>query len=157
MLPYCQRNSVIVNNTEIRLYYCPDQKKVRALKVLTYPLGVVRQGWDTPYIDTKIIQKKKNPYWYPPESIRAVYEERGDPLPKRVAPGPDNPLGDYALRLGLPQYLIHGTNKPYGIGMRVSPGCIRLYPEDIGSFFIKVQGSNPVCIINQPYKFGNRL
>jgi len=156
ILPNGQRNGVILNIPEMRLYYFPDQKKGEALKVFTYPLGVGRQGWDTPYIDTKIIQKKKNPYWHPPESIRAEHEERGDPLPKRVAPGPDNPLGDYALRLGLPQYLIHGTNKPYGIGMRVSHGCIRLYPEDIESLFSKVKVGTPVSIVNQPYKVGQR-
>ena len=87
-------------------------------------------------------------------SIRKEHEEEGDPLPKIVKPGPDNPLGNYAMRLGRRDYLIHGTNKPYGIGMRVSHGCIRLYPEDIEDLFSKVSVDTPVNIINQPYKIG---
>lgn len=156
ILPNEKRNGIILNIPEMRLYYFPKHKDGESAEVFTYPLGVGRQGWDTPYIDTKIIQKKKHPSWHPPASIRAEHEEMGDPLPMRVGPGPDNPLGDYALRLGLPQYLIHGTNKPYGIGMRVSHGCIRLYPEDIESLFSKVKVGTPVHIVNQPYKVGQR-
>lgn len=99
-------------------------------------------------------REKASPNWHPPESIRKEHEEAGDPLPKIVKAGPDNPLGDYALRLGNPDYLIHGTNKPYGIGMRVSHGCIRLYPEDIEALFSAVSVKTPVNIINQPYKIG---
>ena len=82
-----------------------------------------------------IVEKKIKPSWHPPKSIRKEHEEAGDPLPKIVKPGPDNPLGSYAMRLGRRDYLIHGTNKPYGIGMRISHGCIRLYPEDIEELF----------------------
>ncbi|MEA3292730.1 MAG: L,D-transpeptidase family protein, partial [Pseudomonadota bacterium] len=88
------------------------------------------------------------------ESIRAEHAAKGDPLPKVVAAGPDNPLGQYALRLGFPGYLIHGTNKPYGIGMRVSHGCVRMYPEDIATLFSDVPVGEPVNIVHQPYKFG---
>jgi len=156
VLPQAPHNGIILNIPEMRLYYFPDKKKNADSEVITYPLGVGREGWFTPYIDTKIIEKKQNPYWHPPKSIRKEHEEMGDPLPRSVAPGPNNPLGDYALRLGLPQYLIHGTNKPFGIGMRVSHGCIRLYPEDIKKLYQEIKLGTPVHIINQPYKVGQR-
>jgi L,D-transpeptidase ErfK/SrfK len=154
VLPMARRDGIVLNIPEMRLYYFPKSKAGEAVNVVTYPLGIGRQGWQTPYVDTRIIQKKKHPYWHPPESIREEHEEKGDPLPKRVEPGPDNPLGDYAMRLGLPDYLIHGTNKPFGIGMRVSHGCIRLYPEDIEELFQQVKLRTPVHIVNQPYKVG---
>ena len=145
---------MILNIPEMRLYYFPSQDTGQVTEVITHPIGVGRQGWTTPYMDTRIIEKKTRPYWHPPESIRKEHAERGDPLPKRVPPGPDNPLGNYAMRLGKPEYLIHGTNKPFGIGMRVSHGCIRLYPEDIESLYRKVKLRTPVRIVNQPYKVG---
>ena len=154
ILPVAPKKGIVLNVPEMRLYYYPPRKKGEAQEVITYPLGVGREGWNTPYIKTKIIEKKENPNWYPPESIRKEHEEAGDPLPKIVKAGPDNPLGDYAMRLGKPDYLIHGTNKPYGIGMRVSHGCIRLYPEDIEALFSEVSIKTPVNIINQPYKIG---
>lgn len=148
------RNGIVLNIPEMRLYYFSKGGKNNLTKVNTYPLGIGRQGWDIPYKNTHIIERKKHPYWHPPKSIREEHEAMGDPLPKRVEPGPDNPLGDYALRLGLPGYLIHGTNKPFGIGMRVSHGCIRLYPEDIEELYERVTLGTPVYIINQPYKVG---
>jgi L,D-transpeptidase ErfK/SrfK len=154
VLPATQHKGIVLNIPEMRLYYYPPAKKNKPREVITYPLGVGRQGWSTPYVTTRIIEKKVNPKWYPPESIRMEHEEADDPLPKIVEAGPDNPLGDYAMRLGLPDYLIHGTNKPYGIGMRVSHGCIRLYPEDIEDLFQRVSLKTPVQIINQPYKVG---
>lgn len=154
VLPTAPRDGIVLNIPEMRLYYYPKKNAGQALEVMTHPLGIGRKGWSTPYVDTKIIQKKINPYWYPPESIRKEHAEQGDPLPRRVAPGPDNPLGNHALRLGLPEYLIHGTNKPFGIGMRVSHGCIRLYPEDIKSLFKQVKLGTPVHIVNQPFKIG---
>lgn len=156
ILPVAPREGLVLNIPEMRLYYYPKVKKGQPQEVITYPLGVGREGWHTPYMKTKITEKKKYPNWYPPESIRKEHEEAGDPLPKIVEAGPDNPLGDYAMRLGRPDYLIHGTNKPFGIGMRVSHGCIRLYPEDIESLFSQVPLRTPVNIINQPYKIGER-
>ena len=155
VLPVAPKNGIVLNIPEMRLYYFPkkDAAKER-YEVITHPLGIGREGWSTPYIDTEIIQKRTRPNWYPPESIRLEHAEQGDPLPKIVRPGPDNPLGNYALRLGLPEYLIHGTNKPFGIGMRVSHGCIRLYPEDIKSLFKRVKLGTPVHILNQPFKVG---
>ena len=142
ILPVAPREGLILNIPEMRLYYYPAKEKGKPREVITYPLGVGREGWSTPYISTKIIEKKANPNWYPPESIRQEHEEAGDPLPKIVKAGPDNPLGAYAMRLGLPEYLIHGTNRPFGVGMRVSHGCIRLYPEDIEALFSLVKLKN---------------
>jgi L,D-transpeptidase ErfK/SrfK len=104
--------------------------------------------------ETRIIRKKKDPSWTVPLSIRKEHEEGENPLPAVVRPGPDNPLGQYALYLGMNGYLMHGTNKPFGVGMRVSHGCIRLYPEDIEYFFNQIPVGTAVRIINQPYKAG---
>lgn len=156
ILPSVEREGVVLNIPEMRLYFFPKPNPGETARVFTYPLGVGREGWATPYVKTQIIEKTANPSWYPPESIREEHEENDDPLPEVVEAGPDNPLGDYALRLGIPSYLIHGTNKPYGVGMRVSHGCIRLYPEDIEDLFNRVEIGTPVNIINQPYKVGMR-
>ena len=154
ILPVAPMKGIVLNIPEMRLYYYPKKEKGKLQEVHTYPLGVGREGWGTPYIKTMIVEKKVKPNWHPPKSIRKEHEEAGDPLPKIVKPGPDNPLGSYAMRLGRRDYLIHGTNKPYGIGMRVSHGCIRLYPEDIKELFSKVSLETPVNIVNQPYKIG---
>ena len=154
VLPGTPRVGIVLNIPEMRLYYYPPQETGQAPEVITHPIGVGRQGWATPYLDTRVIQKKTRPSWYPPESIRKEHAEMGDPLPKRVPPGPKNPLGNYMMRLGMPEYIIHGTNKPFGIGMRVSHGCIRLYPEDIKSLYQQVKLNTPVRIVNQPYKVG---
>ena len=110
--------------------------------------------WDTPLGETRITAKAKNPSWYPPESIRAEHEAEGNPLPRIVPPGPDNPLGEYAMRLDIPGYLIHGTNRPAGVGMRVTHGCIRMYPEDILFLYNELKIGTPVRIINEPIKLG---
>ncbi len=154
ILPVAPKEGIVLNVPEMRLYYYLPKQAGKPQEVLTYPLGVGREGWHTPYMKTYIAEKKVNPNWYPPESIRKEHEEKGDPLPKIVMSGPDNPLGYFAMRLGRPDYLIHGTNKPYGLGMRVSHGCIRLYPEDIEALFAEVSLKTPVNIINQPYKIG---
>ena len=154
VLPGTPHVGIVLNIPEMRLYYFPAQETNQLSEVITHPVGVGRQGWSTPYMNTRIIQKKTRPSWYPPESIRKEHAEQGDPLPKRVPPGPKNPLGNYMMRLGMPEYIIHGTNKPFGIGMRVSHGCIRLYPEDIKSLYQQVSLRTPVRIVNQPYKVG---
>ena len=154
ILPVASMDGIVLNVPEMRLYYYPPKEEGKLQEVFTYPLGVGREGWSTPYIKTTIVEKKVNPNWYPPKSILKEHEEAGDPLPKIVKPGPENPLGNYAMRLGRRDYLIHGTNKPNGIGMRISHGCIRLYPEDIKELFSKVSLKTPVNIINQPYKIG---
>lgn len=146
VLPGDRREGVVINLPEQRLYnFLPDGAHVQ-----TFPVGIGRAQCETPTGDTKIEKKRVSPTWLPPADVRA---ERPD-LPKAVLPGPDNPLGDYALNLDWQGYIIHGTNRPFGIGRRVSHGCIRLYPEDIRSLFAEVSEGTPVTIIDQPVKFG---
>ncbi len=152
ILPDASREGLVVNLAEMRLYYYPKVKKGETKVVITHPIGVGREGWTTPLGKTRIIQKKKDPTWTPPASIHAEHIAKGDPLPKVVPAGPDNPLGAYAMRLSMPGYLLHGTNRPYGVGMRVSHGCLRLYPEDIEHLFDLVPLNTPVEIIYQPDK-----
>ncbi len=151
VLPDGPRTGVIVNLAEMRLYYFHDDENGGA-RVTTYPIGIGREGWDTPLMTTQIAQKKTDPAWVVPESIKLEYRAKGEELPDVVAPGPDNPLGRFALRLGNPSYLIHGTNQPSGIGMRVSHGCIRMYPEHIAELFPKIDVGTAVRIVHQPVK-----
>jgi L,D-transpeptidase ErfK/SrfK len=150
ILPPGPREGIVINLAELRLYYYPKERPV----VITYPLGIGREGWSTPTGETRVVGKKKGPSWTVPASILKEHEEDGDPLPPVVPPGPNNPLGSHAIYLGMSGYLLHGTNKPYGVGMRVSHGCIRLYPENIAQFFKQVEAGTPVRIINEPYKAG---
>jgi len=155
ILPHTPRNGLVLNIPEMRLYYFnkPSRASLQP-EVTTYPLGIGREGWSTPFVITRIISKHEKPKWYPPQSIRQEALEQGRELPAVVEAGPDNPLGDHALRLGLPSYLVHGTNKPWGVGLRVSHGCIRLYPEDIAQLYKDVAINTRVQIVNQPYKIG---
>jgi len=123
-------------------------------EVETFSIGIGRDGWETPIGEYRIIEKTENPTWTPPASIRAEYAKRGETLPAVVPAGPDNPLGAYRMRLSNPSYLIHGTNKPWGVGMPVSSGCTRMFPEDIEYLFGQVDVGTPVRIIDQPYKVG---
>lgn len=154
ILPDAERKGIVLNIAEMRLYYFPPEDSQYAGKIITYPVGIGREGWHTPLGTTHVTRTKAGPAWYPPESIRKEHAKHGDPLPQVVPPGPDNPLGQYALYLGFPSYLIHGTNKPAGIGMRVSHGCIRLYPEDIAALYSLVNPGTQVRIMYQPYKLG---
>jgi L,D-transpeptidase ErfK/SrfK len=148
ILPDAPHKGIILNLANMRLFYYPKQQPD---KVYTYPVGIGRQGWNTPMGLTSIVAKKANPSWVVPASIHKEHTQKGDSLPKVVTAGPDNPLGLYAMRLGFPRYLIHGTNKPYGIGMQISHGCVQLYPEDIEVLFKKASVGMPVRIIHQPY------
>lgn len=150
VLPNVERKGIIVNVPELRIYYFPTDGKT----VITHPISIGRMDWPTPYGRTSVIRKQVKPTWYPPQSVRNEHAARNDPLPGVVPPGPDNPLGDYALYLGIAGYLIHGTNKPAGLGLRVSHGCIRMFPEDIEALFGTVAIGTPVTLINQPFKMG---
>lgn len=150
ILPPGPREGVVINLAEYRLYYYPKDRPV----VYTYPLGIGREGWDSPISDTSITVKTPNPGWTPPQSILREHAEAGDPLPAYVPPGPDNPLGPYKLTLGLPGYLIHGSNKKFGIGMRVSHGCFRMLNHNVLELASVVPVGAKVRIINEPYKFG---
>ena len=152
ILPATKREGLVLNLAEMRLYYYPKSSNSKPKYVHTYPISIGRDGWDTPYTQTRIIGMVKDPTWHPPVSILKEHEEKNDPLPASVPPGPDNPLGKYALRLGLSGYLIHGTNEPRGIGMKVTHGCIRLHPDGIEDLFKRVAVNMPVTIVNQPYK-----
>lgn len=154
ILPKIQKG-IVINLAELRLYYFhapkPEDGKLRSVSTYAVSVGKSEQ-WSTPQVATYISAKHKKPNWYPPESIRKEHEENNDPLPRVVPPGPDNPLGDYSLRLGLAGYLIHGTNVPEGIGMRVTHGCIRLHPKGIERLFTDVPIKTAVNIVNHPYK-----
>lgn len=154
VLPHGPREGVVLNLAEYRMYYYPVPEAGESAVVMTYPISIGRMDWETPLGRTSIISKVRNPAWYPPESIRAEHAADGDPLPRIVPAGPENPLGEYAMRLGLPGYLIHGTNRPSGVGMRVTHGCIRMFPEDIDYLFGNVGLNTGVRIINEPVKIG---
>ena len=153
VLPDAPRTGIVLNLAEMRLYYYPESEGGGpALEVITHPVSIGQVGWNTPLGTTSVASKLTDPAWFPPASIRAEAEADGNPLPLVVPPGPDNPLGRHALGLGIRGYLIHGTNKPYGLGMRVSHGCVRMYPEDIASLFADVPVGTPVHIVDQPIK-----
>ncbi len=151
VLPTAPREGIVLNLAEKRLYYFPSPD---ATTVHTFPVSIGREGHNTPVGQYHILSKAADPTWRPPAWLRAEREAEGRPLPAVVPPGPDNPLGDFALRLSDPSYLIHGTNKPWGMGMEVSAGCIRLYPEDIAYLFPLVEVKTPVTIVDQPFKLG---
>jgi L,D-transpeptidase ErfK/SrfK len=146
----------VLNVASKRLFYFPKTTKGATPVVHTFPISIGREGWATPVGKTRVTTKTKDPVWRVPASIRKEHAENGDPLPAVVPPGPDNPLGAYAMRLALPgDFLIHGTNKPAGTGMRVSHGCIRMNPEDIAWLFPQVAVGTTVQIVNQPVLVGH--
>jgi L,D-transpeptidase ErfK/SrfK len=151
ILPDVKRSGVVINLASMRLFYYPDEKQAM---LSTWPIGTGKEGRSTPVGAMAIARKTEHPTWYVPDSIRRSHEQQGDPLPAVVPPGPDNPLGDYALYLSKPSFLIHGTNKPFSIGLRASNGCIRLYPEDIALAFREIPPRTPVLVVNQPYLVG---
>jgi len=156
ILPAAPRKGLVLNIPEMRIYYYPKTEPGETPVVQTYPVGIGRQDWGTPLGVTKIVGKKENPTWTPPESIRREHAEAGDPLPRVVPAGPDNPLGLFALRLGITSgsYLIHGTNKAFGVGMRASHGCIRMMPEDIEYLFPQIPMGTRVNIVSETAKVG---
>lgn len=160
LMPDAPREGIVLNLPSMRLLYFAhetvdaDGEDAERRVVTSHPIGIGREGWATPTGEATVTQKARDPVWYPPASVRAEHEALGDPLPSVVEPGPDNPLGRFALALSMPGYLIHGTNKPAGVGMRVSHGCIRLYPEDIEVLFERVPSGTPVTIVDQPVLVG---
>jgi L,D-transpeptidase ErfK/SrfK len=154
ILPPGPHEGVVVNLPEHRLYYFPKPKKGEKPVVITYPVSIGKMDWSTPLGETHVISKQKNPSWYPPESVRKEHLANGDPLPKVVPAGPDNPLGDFAMRLavGGGSYMLHGTNNPMAVGMAITHGCIRMYPEDVAALFPLVPVGTKVWLINDPVK-----
>lgn len=149
ILPNVEDKRIVINLAEKRMYHFLIEQN----QVATYPVTIGRSGWPTPRINATIVQKKENPYWIPPESIRAyALKTKGVKLPKAIPPGPNNPLGEYMLRLSSWKILIHGTNEPNKMGVRLSSGCIRMYPEDIKELFHNAHVGDSVKIIDSPYK-----
>jgi L,D-transpeptidase ErfK/SrfK len=152
ILPDAPHTGIVINLAERRLYYFPPGSDT----VQTFPVGIGVDGRTTPLSTTRVVAKEVDPTWYPPPSIRAERPE----LPAAIGPGPDDPLGKYALRLGWKNYLIHDTNKPDGVGRNVSHGCIHLYPEDIERLFNETDIGTQVRVVEQPVAaawIGNRL
>jgi len=154
ILPTGPREGIVVNLPEHRLYYYPKPVRGKPVTVITYPVSIGKMDWHTPIGVTHVIAKTKNPTWYPPESVRKEHAAAGDPLPAVVPPGPDNPLGAFAMRLaaGNGTYMIHGTNNPIAVGLAVTHGCIRMYPDDVAALFPLIPVGTPVRIINEPVK-----
>ncbi len=147
ILPQQKTRGFVLNIPEMRLYYY-----ISATEVMTFPLGIGMEGWDTPAGKYWIGEKRKNPVWYVPKSIQEEMEE-----PRKVIPpGPENPLGSHWMRLSATSYGIHGTNNPWAVGRKVTHGCIRLYPEDIAFLFPKVSSNTPVEIMYKRAKVGFR-
>lgn len=148
VLPDAPRKGIVINLAEYRMYYFRDRG------VQVFPVGVGTEDNPSPLTDAEITMKLESPAWYPPASIRAEYEADGDYLPRMIPPGPGNPLGSHALMLSAEGYLIHGTNKQFGVGMQVSHGCFRMYNEDISRFVYEVEKGTTVQVVNQPVKVG---
>jgi len=149
LLPYIKREGIVINLPELRLYYfLPEENKVHV-----FPVGIGREGLATPKVTSYISSKRKDPTWRPTAAMRQRYfEKHGKEMVKEIAAGPNNPFGKYALRLGTSEYLIHGTNQRFGIGMRASSGCIRLFDDDIKWLFENIPLNTKVRIIEQPIK-----
>jgi L,D-transpeptidase ErfK/SrfK len=155
VLPDAPRQGIVINVAAMRLYYFPGRKKGEPQTVYTYPIGIGKVGWSTPMGTTRVVTHRKDPVWRPSAALRKDhFNDNGEELAAVVPPGPDNPLGKYEMTLGWPSYLIHGTNKPYGIGLRSSHGCMRMYPEDIEKLFFMVPDGLQVRVVNQPFLFG---
>src|SRR5688500_16970450 len=158
LLPRAPRTGIVINLPEHRLYWYPPLTPGKPPVVWTFPVSIGKMDWNTPLGTTRIVSKAKDAPWIPPKSVREEHAKRGEPLPAVVPGGADNPMGRYKLARGIPggAYLIHGTNRPAGIGMQVTHGCMRLYPEDIEVLYGMVPIGTPVTIVNQPYKWGWR-
>lgn len=156
VLPDAKREGIVINLAAMRLFYFPKTKPGELQQVITHPIGIGRVGWRTPEGSTKVVSKTAAPAWTPTPAIRKEHAADGDPLPKVVPPGPDNPMGTNVLRLGWPEYAIHGTDKPPSIGLRGTHGCLRMYPEDIVGMYEAVPVGTPVTVVNQPFLVGWR-
>jgi L,D-transpeptidase ErfK/SrfK len=143
LLPSGEREGIVINLGDLRLYFFEPGRPARSV-----PIGIAKDGYSTPLGVTEVKSKKEKPTWIPGPSARR------DGYPAKVEPGPDNPLGDHALYLGWPSYLIHGTNDPRGVGRHSSRGCIRLYPRDMAGLYARVEPGTKVRVVNEPVKLG---
>jgi L,D-transpeptidase ErfK/SrfK len=148
---------IVVNVPQRRLYYFPRHQAKEPATVVTFPVGIARPGWPTPLGETRIIAKEKDPSWVVPKDIQEEHRSQGESdFPDYFPPGPNNPMGMLALETGFSQIFIHGTNRPWGVGMRVSHGCIHLYPEDADFLFPRVPVGTPVRFVDDPVMVGDR-
>lgn len=154
ILPDAPRKGIVVNLATMRLFQFKEDGT--SLQVTTYPVGVGTDERPTPTGQMHVARKAARPTWHVPASIAEDHRKKGDPLPARIPPGPENPLGEYALYLSMPGYLIHGTNKPASVGLTATNGCLRLYPENIKTLFDDTPVKTGVLIVNQPYLVGQR-
>jgi len=154
ILPDTPRKGIVINLATMRLFQFKGGSK--SLEVSTYPVGVGTEERPTPTGQMHVYRKTARPTWHVPASIAADHRKKGDILPAEVLPGPENPLGEYALYLSKLGYLIHGTNKPASIGLKATNGCMRLYPENIKMLYKDTPVNTPVAIVNQPYLIGQR-
>ena len=154
ILPDAPRKGIVLNLAAMRLFQFKGDGE--SLEVVTYPVGIGTEERPSPTGQMYVARKAIRPTWHVPASIARDHQKKGDPLPAEVPPGPQNPLGEYALYLSKPTYLMHGTNKPASIGLRATNGCIRLYPEDVKKLFENTPVKTPVLIVDQPYLIGQR-
>jgi L,D-transpeptidase ErfK/SrfK len=152
ILPDAPRKGIVINLAAMRLFEFKGNSE--SLAVLTYPVGIGTDERPSPRGLMRVERKVSRPTWHVPASIARDHLKKGDPLPAAVLPGPQNPLGEYALYLSAPSYLIHGTNKPASIGLRATNGCMRLYPESVKKLYENTPVKTPVSIVNQPYLIG---
>lgn len=150
VLPNAKNKGILVNLSEMRLYYFhPNERKVS-----TFPIGVGKEGWNTPLGESSIVRMRKDPTWVVPDSILENHEAHGKPIEKTMPPGPNNPLGKYALNTGFKNIVIHGTPYPRGVGVRSSHGCMRMWNEDVEKLYNMVKIGTPVQVIHEPNKIG---
>jgi L,D-transpeptidase ErfK/SrfK len=156
VIPDAPREGVVINLPAMRLWWFGPPDESGRQTVITHPVGIGKVGWATPLGRFHVISRATDPPWIPPASVRRAHAEAGEPLPAVVPPGPDNPLGRHAVRLNSPTYLIHGTNRPAGIGLRATHGCIRLFPEDIEKLYEQLPPGTRVNMVDQPWLAGWR-
>lgn len=157
ILPPGPYEGIVVNIPQRRLFYFTGKSHDKPTQVITFPVSISRAGWSTPLGKTRIVAKYRDPSWIVPDSIQEEHLHEGETdYPSYFPPGPDNPMGMLALETGFPMIFIHGTNKPWGVGMRTSHGCLHLYPEDAAYLFPRVKSGTPVRIIDQPHTIGVR-
>lgn len=154
ILPESPKKGIVVNLPTMRIFQY--KREGDKLVVSTYPVGVGTNERPTPTGQMHVVRKAIRPTWHVPASIAEDHRKKGDPLPAKVLPGPLNPLGECALYLSKPSYLIHGTNKPASIGLNASNGCLRMYPENVKTLYDNTPVNTPVVIVNQPYLIGQR-
>lgn len=155
ILPPKPWTGIVLNISQRRLFYFPAPAKGQPAKVITFPVSIAREGWSTPLGMTKVVAKHKDPAWFVPKSIQAEHKAAGEgEFPEYFPPGPDNPMGMLAIQLGFQSIFIHGTNRPWGVGLRTSHGCLHLYPEDAALIFPQMNANIPVRVIDEPVVAG---